>query len=91
VLAPGGLVVVYDFSPGRSFRDSAALEARFSEFVARYPSPHGEALVVDPERLGSMNHPPEIRSWCSATLPPVWEGYSRKVLFRGYYVCLSRR
>lgn len=56
VLVPGGVVVVYDFSPGRSFRASAALDTWFSEFIRRYPWPPSEAAALDPERLRAMDH-----------------------------------
>lgn len=45
VLAGGGRLVVYDFSPGRRMRGSAALEEWFAEFQRRYPpAPAGPAL-----------------------------------------------
>ena len=56
VLAPGGVMVVYDFSAGRTFRDSGALDQWFSSFVARYPLPPFEAVELDPERLAAMDH-----------------------------------
>lgn len=48
VLSPSGVVVVYDFSQGRSFRDSPALDAWFAEFVRLYPLPLQEAAEVNP-------------------------------------------
>jgi SAM-dependent methyltransferase len=32
---------------------------------------------------------PEIRSWCADTLAPLWLGWAREVLFRGYFCCLT--
>ena len=55
VLAPDGMVLVYDFSPGRAFPDSPALEEWFSEFERRYPWPVSEALVLDPAYLAECN------------------------------------
>jgi SAM-dependent methyltransferase len=46
VLAPGGTLVVYDFSPGREFRGSEALSSWFAAFEQRYPSP--PARAIDP-------------------------------------------
>jgi ubiquinone/menaquinone biosynthesis C-methylase UbiE len=51
VLEPNGLLVVYDFQPGRSFRDSPDLDQWFAEFVSRYPWPPDEAQEVSPEIL----------------------------------------
>ncbi len=45
VLAPGGIVVVYDFGPGR--RPDGWLES----FVARYPWPELEAAEINAARL----------------------------------------
>jgi len=53
VLAPRGVLVAYDFSPGRRFRDSDALEEWFSELLRRYPMPSGSRRrELDPETLG---------------------------------------
>lgn len=54
VLAPGGQLVVYDFSPGRRMRGSGALEAWFEEFQRRYPPPVAAAVPLDPERLAEL-------------------------------------
>ena len=51
VLAPGGTLVVYDFSQGRRFPDSPALEHWFTEFRSRYPVPTGSARPLDPPAL----------------------------------------
>jgi len=55
VLAPGGVVVIYDFSQGRSFRGSTALDDWFAEFIGRYPPPRGEARHISPEVLASLD------------------------------------
>lgn len=54
VLSADGAVLVYDFSPGRSFRDSDALDAWFAEFQRRYPPPAGEARALSPEVLAGL-------------------------------------
>lgn len=122
VLAHGGHLVVYDFGPGRSFRDSPALDDWYTEFEKRYPFP--PASSIDPETLNAGDHAirrerceffetaiamkpdfyleyaltetsvaaavargvpySEIRDWCAATLPAVFGGPSREVVFRGY-------
>jgi len=51
VLAADGVVLVYDFPAGRSFRDSAALDEWFTEFFLRYPPPAHEARELSPETL----------------------------------------
>jgi SAM-dependent methyltransferase len=129
VLAPGGTLVVYDFSHGRSFRDSVALEEWCEEFYRRWPAPEGEAIELNPEILAGM-HPGlrlrwrerfeiglrleaafyagyvltetnvaaavrrgeaegPIREWCEETLPGVFGGAPREVLFRGYAAGLT--
>jgi SAM-dependent methyltransferase len=55
VLAPDGVVLVYDFSPGRAFPDSPALEEWFSEFERRYPWPASEALPLNPAYLAGCD------------------------------------
>jgi SAM-dependent methyltransferase len=55
VLAPGGVLVVYDFSAGRWFADGdAGLERWFADFVARFPYPAGAAVPLDPDILGRI-------------------------------------
>lgn len=55
VLTPGGMLLVYDFSPGRSFADgSPALERWFESFVARFPYPAGDATALDPAILARI-------------------------------------
>jgi SAM-dependent methyltransferase len=62
ILVPGGIVVVYDFSPGKEFRDSEALAQWFSSFIARYPWPPNEAADLNPERLSQMDRRFELQS-----------------------------
>ena len=51
VLRDGGLLVVYDFEPGRSFRSSRNLDDWFRAFIGRYPWPPHEARELNPEIL----------------------------------------
>ncbi len=51
VLAPGGLLVVYDFAPGRRLRGTSALEVWFAEFLGRWPKPDDGAVPLDPQEL----------------------------------------
>jgi hypothetical protein len=55
VLAPKALLVVYDFLPGRSFRDAAGLDEWFSNFTRRYPWPLSEARTLTPEILAQLD------------------------------------
>ena len=56
VLRPGGVLVAYDFSPGRSFRDSTGLDEWFARFNNRYPPPANEARDLNAEILAEI-HP----------------------------------
>ena len=56
VLAPGGELVIYDFSQGRSFRDSTSLDEWFLEFVRRYPPPRNSGRAMSPETLAADDH-----------------------------------
>lgn len=51
VLSPSGILAVYDFSPGRSFPESGALDTWFGEFTCRYPWPPAEARELNPSIL----------------------------------------
>src|SRR3954447_237783 len=53
ILTPEGRLVIYDFEPGRSFRDSSDLDRWFEEFSLRYPWPQGDGREVDPETLAT--------------------------------------
>ena len=55
VLAPGGVLVIYDFSEGRNFRGSASLDTWYSEFLRRYPPPSGSGRQISPASLGSLD------------------------------------
>lgn len=54
VLKPGGVLLVYDFTPGRRFRGETGLEAWFGEFQRRYPAPANEARALDPGVLAGL-------------------------------------
>lgn len=47
VLAPDGLVIVYDFAPGR-------VEPWFAEFIKRYPPARDGARPLDPQLLAAL-------------------------------------
>jgi len=55
VLMPGGVLVIYDFSPGRHFRNATGLDEWFSNFIARYPPPRDEARTLDPAILADLH------------------------------------
>ncbi len=55
VLKPGGMLLVYDFAAGRSFRDSPDLDSWFERFRERYPAPASEARPLDPGILGGLD------------------------------------
>jgi SAM-dependent methyltransferase len=46
LLAPGGVLIIYDFSAGRRMRGGHRLAEWFARFERRYPSPSGYALDV---------------------------------------------
>ena len=54
VLRADGRLLVYDFEPGRSFRDSTALDDWFRAFIARYPWPPHEGRELNPEILSDL-------------------------------------
>jgi SAM-dependent methyltransferase len=51
VLAPGGAVAVYDFTPGRSFIGDDRLDRWFEAFMQRYPAPVAQARPLSPSIL----------------------------------------
>lgn len=55
VLTSKGRLIIYDFAPGRSFRNASGLERWFEEFSSRYPWPSGDGREVDPEALGTAS------------------------------------
>jgi ubiquinone/menaquinone biosynthesis C-methylase UbiE len=55
VLTSEGRLVIYDFEPGRSFRDMPDLDRWFEEFSLRYPWPRGEGREVNPDMLGTAS------------------------------------
>ncbi len=55
VLAPGGVMAIYDFSEGRRFRDDSRLDAWYAAFAERYPPKPGYELdvaAIDYSRFG---------------------------------------
>jgi SAM-dependent methyltransferase len=57
VLVSGGVLLVYDFSPGREFPGDDSLDAWYAEFERRYPPPVGSARPLDPEALRDLAAP----------------------------------
>jgi SAM-dependent methyltransferase len=55
VLTPHGILVVYDFSAGRSFRNATSLDEWFSGFHQRYPPPANEARELSPAILAEQS------------------------------------
>jgi SAM-dependent methyltransferase len=55
VLTPQGELLVYDFSPGKSFRTSTSLDEWFSSFHGRYPPPGNEARELSPAILAEVS------------------------------------
>ena len=55
VLTPRGILLVYDFSAGRSFRNATSLDEWFSSFHQRYPPPANEARELSPAILAKLN------------------------------------
>ena len=55
VLNDGGVLVVYDFSPGRRFRDRPELEEWFSDFCHQYPQPANQAHELSPAILATAS------------------------------------
>ncbi len=53
IIAPGGVLAVYDFSVARTFagRDTTGLVRAFGEFADRYPSPVSQAIPLSPSIL----------------------------------------
>lgn len=55
ILRPPGVLVVYDFQTGRTFRDSHVLDDWFASFVDRYPWPPGEACELNSDILDRLD------------------------------------
>jgi SAM-dependent methyltransferase len=55
-LKPGGALLVYDFSQGRTFRGSNALEQWFAAFEQRYPRPQTGEREITPATLGNLRY-----------------------------------
>jgi SAM-dependent methyltransferase len=55
ILTPRGILLVYDFSAGRSFRNATSLDEWFSSFHQRYPPPANEARELSPARLAELS------------------------------------
>ncbi len=55
VLRPGGVLVIYDFSQGKTMRDSSELEAWHADFIRRYPRPADDSQILNPEILAALD------------------------------------
>ena len=53
-MTPRGILLVYDFSAGRSFRNATSLDEWFSSFHQRYPPPANEARELSPAILAEL-------------------------------------
>jgi SAM-dependent methyltransferase len=53
VLTKSGVVVIYDFTPGRSIPGSPDLDGWFAQFMERYPAPANFGHDVDRDTLSS--------------------------------------
>ena len=62
VLVSRGLLVVYDFFQGDSFRDSPALGRWFAGFSARHPLPADAGREIGPDVLASADGPFRLES-----------------------------
>jgi SAM-dependent methyltransferase len=63
VLVPQGILVVYDFLPGRSFPRGTELDEWFSGFMLRFPPPSKEARELNPEILAQFESGFRVRSF----------------------------
>lgn len=131
VLAPGGLMVVYDFAPGRRLPGDKSLDNWFDSFLRRYPRSRDGAVPLDPSALIAISEgifepvahsvfeevepfdaaryadymmtetniaaalragesPAAIRQWMDATLPSVFRGQTREVLFDAYFAVFAK-
>jgi SAM-dependent methyltransferase len=55
VLKPEGVLIIYDFEPGRSLRYTCDLDEWFHAFLQRYPQPPYEGRILSPEILAYFN------------------------------------
>jgi SAM-dependent methyltransferase len=55
VLRPNGSLIVYDFSQGKTLRDSPDLDSWHTGFRRRYPQPASHARELSPEILASLD------------------------------------
>lgn len=131
VLKPGGLLIIYDFAPGRRFPNNNSLEEWFGAFLARYPQPDDGAIPLDPPALRAIaersfepvadsvfeesclydaaryadymmtetnaaaairagESPASIRQWMDGTLPAIFGGRTREVLFDAYFAVFAK-
>jgi SAM-dependent methyltransferase len=82
VLTREGLLVVYDFSQGRTSEHSTALGTWFDEFVSRYPRPLGGEVAISPESLPDQAKPFRLveHEYFALPLPMTVDAYIKYVM-----------
>jgi SAM-dependent methyltransferase len=82
MLTREGVLVIYDFSQGRTFADSTALGTWFDEFVSRYPRPRGGEVAISPESLPEQAKPFRVEGheYFALPLPMSFETYIHYVM-----------
>jgi len=75
VLAPAGVIVVYDFSAARRIRDDARLGAWFNAFERRYRFPPGYEMDIRTANLGAAGLGVEAFVPLEITLPMTLASY----------------
>lgn len=82
VLVPEGLLLVYDFSAGRTSPAAPRLAGWFGEFTRRFPTSGDGALPLDPESIAALAHgfSPVWSSRLTITLPVDLDFYCRYLM-----------
>jgi SAM-dependent methyltransferase len=75
VLAPGGALVIYDFSAGRRLREGSRLEEWFAAFERRYPFPPDYDLDVRNLAYGASGLRLEAHETMDVGVPMDLDGY----------------
>jgi SAM-dependent methyltransferase len=80
VLAPGGVLLVYDFSAARRLRDDPRLDEWFSAFERRYPFPPGYEMDIRTSNLAGAGFRLETWEALEVTVPMTLMSYLDYVL-----------